>query len=288
MIVMGLLAVAEYSVDWFSAWEFNQNTHEAAKKNASGPALEIALQIVDSEAINHSVTLEGASTKPPVASSPGFDQPKAEKDAADQNAGIYIPHPPFGEKNLKYRRVCARVGAGSLLCMTLKYPMDVPLQDPAKDYPSPYVDELDTIGGSIKFIDGSELKTCISLQYDTKACLDASGVVKNRVFGIWTRNPGLEPDNYKLFGIQMSDDQNSHHDHFFQQSTVLVLGASPSPGIAKCMASLLFGKCQLYQGRHTRICDGDRHLKTPTNQTQKLLGSLNNDEESIIVTDLGR
>ena len=40
-----------------------------------------------------------------------------------------------------------------------------------------------------------------------------------------------------------SPEQGKNLDRFFNESTFVVLGASPSPGIMMCMMRLLFGQC---------------------------------------------
>jgi hypothetical protein len=159
--------------------------------------------------------------------------------------GIYVPHLPFGDDSLHYRSVCAPVGAASLLCMTLKYPFPFDLQDETKNYPFPVDDRFYEISSGVAFIDGADLKECISRRRNSKQCLDDySPPNNNTVVGIWTRNQGSVPDNTKLYGVQISPIQGKNIDQFFNESTFVVLGASPSPGIMNCMMRLLFGRCK--------------------------------------------
>jgi hypothetical protein len=187
-----------------------------------------------------SINLQQIQTQPPI---PTYTQEKDFQPMIPYD-GIYIPHPPFGDENLDYRRICAPVGAASLLCMTLKYPFSFDVQDPTKSYPFPVDDRFYEINNQVTFIDGADLNECLSKKMDSKQCLDGFDPPNNNtIIGVWTRNPGSEPDNSKLYGVNSSPEQGNNLDRFFNESTFVVLGASPSPGIMMCMMRMLFGQC---------------------------------------------
>ena len=144
--------------------------------------------------------IQQIQTQPPT---PIFSQDKDFQPMVPYD-GIYVPHLPFGDENLNYRRVCAPVGAASLLCMTLKYPFSFDVQDPTRSYPFPVDDRFYEINNRVTFIDGTDLNECLSKKQNAKQCLDGfDPPYNNTIVGIWTRNPGSEPDENKLYGVSL-------------------------------------------------------------------------------------
>lgn len=198
----------------------------------------------------------------------------------------FMSHLPFGD-DLHYRRVCAPVYS-SILCLTTRFPFEVSLQDPQYSYPRPVDERYYALDKKAHFIDGKDALQCKeamhnqSLSFDiaVQACLDeyAASTKEPNVtaVSVWTRwrlGKESEPDFY---GIQISEEQGKRIDQYFDKHLILVLGASPTPGVAGCLASL-FGGCynggikpvsHLCSGHTTRELGNSRSYKTlPMNLT---------------------
>ena len=151
--------------------------------------------------------------------------------------------------DLHYRRVCAPVHS-SVLCMTVRFPFEVPEQDRTKDFPFPVDDRMYTLkkntGG---FVDGEDLEACkqiytnLSIDDTVKACLEyfanKNPEKNDQPRAVWTRrnSKGIT----QLYGTN-SPQQQKRIDEYFENEMILMFGASPSPGVAGCMLGL-FGDC---------------------------------------------
>jgi len=190
-----------------------------------------------------------APTKAPVSASTS-EKSGVTISLNDDDDPSFLPHLPFGENQLHYRRVCAPVHS-SILCMTLRFPIEVAPQDPNYIYARPVDDQFYSYKKYSVFIDGKDLLACRnitgSIDQVVQTCLDNfAATIKDSnttVIGIWTRRR-LIGDNKEmsLYGVHMANHQKRRVDQYFDKHVVLVVGASPAPAVLDCM-SAIFGSC---------------------------------------------
>jgi hypothetical protein len=159
-----------------------------------------------------------------------------------------LPHVVY--QNFKYRRVCSTV-YNSVLCIIIRYPFPVDLQDPTVIYPKPVNERFYNISQLI-MVDGPLLDSCrrtlnhlnITMRERIRQCLEktAAGLDPNAVVAVYTRQRAgrTEEDWYGTGSVTQL--QRVHE--FFDQHAVIVLGDSLSRYISFCM-SQLFEECRL-------------------------------------------
>lgn len=157
------------------------------------------------------------------------------------------PFMVFG--SLKYRRICASIGSKSIICMTMRYPWEVALQDPALSYPHPVDDRFYDLDKhtSLIFVDGPLLRNCSQPQQTTfdidqtiKNCLDAAaGDHLPAVTVVFSRQQQRD-GSISLFGIGSGQQLENSFD-FFDGHVVQFYGDSISKGVIKSMKRL-FGE----------------------------------------------
>jgi hypothetical protein len=165
------------------------------------------------------------------------------------------PHIIFEDK--KYRRICAQVHS-SILCLILRHPFDVPLQNQNVSFPSPVSPLFYELKG-VTILEGSRLDRCRqqnrtsavvgggsnrkSLFWDSvHHCLEEEVESiqteqdrNSTVLGVFTRENMYTGIDY--FGTGSQAQKNRAH-RFFANQTVVLLGASPTPGVTDCLTSL--------------------------------------------------
>ena len=163
----------------------------------------------------------------------------------------FLPHLPFPD-DLHYRRVCTPVHS-SILCLTLRFPFPVQPQDPQFDYPRPFDERFYEFEKSAHFIDGQELLQCrnrtetlmLSIDQGVKECLDTKAASLEKpdrsLVSVWTRRR-LKDSEMEFYGTLLNAERGKRVDKYFERNLVVVLGASPSPPITKCLVPL-FGGC---------------------------------------------
>ena len=207
----------------------------------------------------------------------------------DIDESLFNLHLPF-EGDLHYRRICATVHS-SLLCMTQRFPFEVPVQDPAYDYPHPVDERSYGLKHTKRFIDTEELDACRynnatttkSLHIDdrVKACLDhvaatAEDASDQSVYSVWTKRR-LDEDSDKMdfYGVHLSPRQGHRIDDFFDKHVVLVMGASPAPPVTRCMVDL-FGGCKFGGIKPvSELCTGHDPEDVTSHNGVRLLGNTN-------------
>jgi hypothetical protein len=194
--------------------------------------------------------------------------------AASWNTSLSLEVPQVVFDNLKYRRVCAQVHS-SILCLVIRFPFDVPLQDPTVSFPKPFDERFYQLKPMV-LLDGPALLRDASCQKATTTrsnnattieeeekddddtyylftCLEAmTRQHHGAVVALWTRqrapNHPLYHDNRsnnhapKLYGTGSREQQQRMHDFFHQDDhVVMVLGASPTPHVTLCLTDLFGG-----------------------------------------------
>ena len=148
--------------------------------------------------------------------------------------------------DLHYRRVCAPVGFGSILCMTVKFPFEVPVQDPTATIPKPFQSkfyELDH--NALIFIDNDRAQNCEietidmnSMHDAVKRCIETTSQSgnENKVVAIWTRQRQDGTTAFHTTGLRANVE--TIYKFFGDDHMILVLGMSPSPGVTAEMQSI--------------------------------------------------
>jgi len=173
---------------------------------------------------------------------PSFDNTIAED--------LQIPHVVY--KDRSYRRICAPVGIGSVLCMTVKFPFEVPEQDPNYNFVHPIEPKfygLDRANGLV-FIDKQSLQDCEIQTMDmddfneaVKFCIEQTVAANpGKVIAVWTRKRYDGTTSFHSTGL--TDDIKNVYDFFGDDHMILVLGASPSPGVTSKTRSIFGPNCQ--------------------------------------------
>lgn len=152
--------------------------------------------------------------------------------------------------NLRYRRLCANVGISSILCMTIRFPFEVPEQDPNYSYPRPFNRDYYKLNKSngIQIIDGDKLESCknaaanMSIEDAVKQCLEANSSDEEfRGAAVWTRRG--KDGTTRLYRTASPEQIKRNLGIFEKDEMVIVGGASRMPGVFRCMLPL-FGKCR--------------------------------------------
>lgn len=179
------------------------------------------------------------------------------------------PHVVFDD--LKYRRVCSTIHK-SILCMIVRYPFDVPIQDHTAPYPKPVADKFYDLRGGLMFVDGVALEHCQrsyprsidDLRVKTPShrryyeCLEYLATqYKGIVLVLFTRKKISQTDDdwYGIVTPSQKQHKQSLTQSFFRNHLIVALGASPTTSIVNCLVSI-FGRCQ-FHNRFLYACGGN-------------------------------
>ena len=195
-----------------------------------------------------------------------------------------FPHVVYDD--LHYRRICSDVGLASYLCLTLRFPFEVPLQDPNYAYVHPFTKkyfDMNYDGSSLPILTGAPLETCrretedMLLEDAIRHCLES---VSNDTQGaaVLVRRSRRMPQ-WHWYG-RASDEQVARTRQFFDGEVALVLGASPSPGVGKELMQL-FGNCHQESGPATNILRRGTMICPRYEERRLGLESLESDENTV-------
>jgi hypothetical protein len=206
-------------------------------------------------------------------------------EGADQD--YEVPIMVYG--SLQYHRVCAPVGQSSVVCMTIRYSFEVPMQDPNYSYPRPVDDKFygRNAKASMIILDGTVLDDCQTKKNQTtstntttidevvKQCLDslAATITMNSLNNpqqeevaalvIFFRHQQKKGDNNSESGSKISllgtgtGKQLENALRFFDNQVVLSFGDSTSPAVIECMYGLFGNTCQrCAKGTRAAHCGG--------------------------------
>jgi len=170
--------------------------------------------------------------------------------------------------SLQYRRICANVGISSILCMTIRFPFEVPEQDPNYSYPRPFNKDYYKLdkGNGIQIVDGEKLENCkkatanMSMEDAIKQCLESNS--SDELFqgaAVWTRRG---KDGITRLYRTASPQQIIRNLGIFEKDEIVMIGgASRTPGVLNCLIPL-FGKCSsnpvVHKGRGSYYCEHKR------------------------------
>lgn len=191
----------------------------------------------------------------------------------DEDEDEEVPHVVLDD--LKYRRICTTVFHAEL-CMIVRFPVDIPLQDANVTFPKP-VEVRMYQRSRTRFIDGRPLDDCrrsfllanstitttptTTRENNTNRqddrtfhdCLEHQSTLHpDTTLVLFTRRRVAVGGRADWYGHQ-SVDQRRRVQMFFDGHHIVMLGASPTYNVAVCMADL-FRTCQAFQGQHT-TCD---------------------------------
>ena len=181
------------------------------------------------------------------------------------------PHLVF-EDDLRYRRVCAHVHL-SVLCLIVRFPFEMPLQDATVSFPKPVNPQFYKISDSY-ILDGTKLENCrlrqqqqqqqqhslqqqadnhdihdyndddpssSSFMSNVKQCLEAEAAQASTATAVALFTRQTRDGSISLFGTR-SPEQRARAHSFFGNHNIILLGASPTPGVANGLAQL-FDSC---------------------------------------------
>lgn len=166
----------------------------------------------------------------------------------------FVVHPIYDD-DLSYRRACAALG-NSFLCLTIRYPFEIPLQDPTVTYVKPFQEEfynqLDLL--PLHMIDGVELDYCrynatvrsSSMTSTIRKCIDfyynqLTTNTTSTAVACWSRQ--RLGKGWEFYGIGAKEQQARMHN-FFHRQNLFFLGMSPTPPIMASLKALFGGNCQ--------------------------------------------
>ena len=164
----------------------------------------------------------------------------------------YVIHTLY-EDDLSYRRVCAPIGEQANVCLTIRYPFDIPRQDPSVMYPKPVSEVFDEpdFALPLHIIDGTELDYCRTIQDEDGASLPMSSAIKRCIdyyhdlsisaqqrtaTACWTYE---RSGKFYFYGILASERQLVRMRRYFNRNIIIFFGMSPSPPIALDLPHLL-------------------------------------------------
>jgi len=236
-VILGMIAL----------FHANKSTEDVIEEANEPPSSRPFRQQGDLKAPTQTPTTSSSPVTSSTTESPTISPTASPSETSIDYQPWEVPHLPF-ENLEQYRRVCSTIHS-SLLCMNLRFPWPVPLQDPDYDYAHPVDERLLTLQAETFYVDGDLLDECNS----ARSCLDQNPL-EDQVVVVWTKGPSLE--DQQLFGT------HSHRDlyhQYFDNHVILVLGASPSPGISQRLATLL-DDCS-HKGHSARRSDSLCHRR---------------------------
>lgn len=192
---------------------------------------------------------------------------------------LKLPHVMYDD--LSYRRICSPVGIGSVLCMTVKFPFDVPKQDPNKDYVSPFQPKFYDIDQKkgLFFIDKEKLRECematVDMDIDdaVQYCIEETAKSKKgKVVAVWTRTRHDGITNFH--STSLPHDVSAMYNFFGDDHRIFVLGESPSPGVTRETKALFCSdrNCRNCQNTGARK-QGDWNCDRPDHDRERRLGT---------------
>ncbi len=189
--------------------------------------------------------------------------------------------PPEGEdphvffNDLHYRRMCATV-YHSVLCMILRFPFEVPLQDPTVSYPKPVPERMYKLKRYL-FIEDADLEVCrnhqatstpstrinnnhsaAAFRHELQACMERFALrYPAKLIATFTRqrySQGQNEDSHTQQPRQaehedwygsISPPQRFRTNKFFQNHVIVFVGASPTTSVVRCIVDI-FGDCEFH------------------------------------------
>ena len=161
----------------------------------------------------------------------------------------YVIHTMY-EDDLRYRRVCAPIGERANVCLTIRYPFEIPKQDPSVTYPKPVSAVFDDpdFALPLHIIDGMELDYCrrafvqdhedasesLPMSLAIKRCIDyyhdqSISAQHSTATACWTYE---RKGKFYFYGILASERQLVRMQKYFNRNIIIFFGMSPSPPIA--------------------------------------------------------
>jgi hypothetical protein len=188
------------------------------------------------------------TTFPPTASSsltePWITEPLPDDPIHPEHYSVY----PIYKGEWNYRRVCAPIGDHVHLCLTIRYPFEIPQQDPSVPYPKPVPDIFNDPDFSLPLhiIDGTELAYCrttfvkgdtttaTSMSLAIKQCIDyyhdqSVRAQQRTSTACWSYE---RSGKFYFYGVQASDHQMARTQQYFNRQIIYIMGMSPTPPIA--------------------------------------------------------
>ena len=168
---------------------------------------------------------------------------------------LFVPHLPF-QGDLHFRRVCAPVHTSTVLCLTIRFPFAVPLQNATVHYPKP-VDERIADLKQEAFLDGEDLQKCMDRQGSqrlttdqaVRECLETVAYSQDRptVVSVWTRRRPYE--DFQFFGVRVvpvgqSTEPREAIAKAFDSQTVLIVGGVSSGDVTLCLLKMFGMDCR--------------------------------------------
>jgi hypothetical protein len=247
--------------------------------------------VADTKSDDSANSIGGAGTAPvsstPVAekSSPTDSKSSSTRTKAKQaNANPLlnrdfedVSHVVFDD--LHFRRVCEEVSS-SVLCLTIRYPFEAPVQNASRSFPSPVDDRFYKIDQAF-ILDGADLdKHCrrkeqvlngtttstststIDIDVRVRSCLDEYSAKQHEKFksvavAVFTRRTMVRDKGGAVDVVKSdfygtgSEPQMHRARQFFNNQVIIVLGDSNGPPVTECLAKLL-GNCEK-QSRGSRF-----------------------------------
>lgn len=200
-----------------------------------------------------------------------------------------VPHVVFDD--LHFRRVCEEI-ASSVLCLTIRYPFEAPLQNASRSFPSPVDDRFYKID-RVFILDGVDLDehcrreeqvlngsttstSTIDMDMDerVRSCLDDYATKQHETFksvavAVFTRRMMVRDKGGAVDAVKSdfygtgSEPQMHRARRFFNNQVVLVLGDSIGPHVTECLVKLL-GNCKKQSKGLRYSCISDEENTTST------------------------
>jgi hypothetical protein len=202
-----------------------------------------------------------------------------------------VPHVVFEE--LHFRRVCEEISS-SVLCLTIRYPFQAPLQNASRSFPSP-VDKRFYKIDRLFILDGAELDeycrrkehvvnesttTTIDMDVRVRSCLDDYATKQHETFksvavAVFTRRTMVRDKGGAVDAVKNdfygtgSELQMHRARQFFNNQVILVLGDSIGPHVTECLVKLL-GNCKKQLKGHRYSCVSNEENTTTTSTFEVL------------------
>ena len=220
----------------------------------------LSSQPIDTDATNNTEDSTISSSNSVPVDDP-LSSPSQQVSNYDNNDNDDIPI--VWRDNLQYRRICTKVSRATL-CLTIRYPFEVPMQDPTVTYPKPVDQRFYNLTGMV-FVDGNVLKQATMCQRpllplnsqnnsentvadQIYACLEQVAETHNlnnlTVVAAFTRQKSNDVEVF--YGTHLSEQRQRMED-YFRGYVIWVLGASPAPTVAAGLTGL-FSNCRSIRG----------------------------------------